>query len=487
MQRKELNSSLYFRVPANDRLSLGKTLFEIAPALTDMMNRWQADPWAKPSNDLQSRAISVLGRLQNVSRHVKGTTGYKQSRRHELRGLIWEFGTPTLFITINPADLYNPVFGMFGGIELRRWQNMSLHERAVFIATHPHVAAMAFHEMITAFLDVVVRPKRDRVGLFGNCIAHYGMVEAQGRGTLHVHMLLWIKGSPNPQALRDRMQGDETYKLEIVCWLEDTIRCELPGQTRVVHDSEVVRPALAPGELDPRLMDVPQVETTPDAEFLILFRKVVTALVNSCNWHQHTDTCWKHLRSGQPRDDAHCRMRIDGTTRPCTEIDPESLSVLLRRLHPRINNYNETLIFLLQCNMDIKYISSGPAAKALVFYITDYITKSSLSVHTGLDAIKYALNCTAQCNSDLVSDGSSEKSLFVKSVNALMARQEMSHQQVMSYLVGGGDHYKSHAFVSVSWDRLENSVRHLDEGHGGTVEEEEHVAIDREGIDSIQP
>ncbi|KAF8550781.1 hypothetical protein OG21DRAFT_1478399 [Imleria badia] len=82
-------------------------------------------------------------------------------------------------------------------------------------------------------------------------------------------------------------------------------------------------------------------------------------------------------------------------------------------------------MFLLQCNMDIKYIGSGPAAKALVFYITDYITKSSLSVHAGLDA----------------------KHLFVKLVNALMARQELSHQQVMSYIVGGGDHYKSHTFI----------------------------------------
>lgn len=44
----------------------------------------------------------------------------------------------------------------------------------------------------------------------------------------------------------------------------------------------------------------------------------------------------------------------------------------------------------------------------------------------------------------------------MKSVNALMARQELSHQQVMSYLVAGGDHYKSHSFVSLSWDCLDS-------------------------------
>ncbi|KIJ05808.1 hypothetical protein PAXINDRAFT_20963 [Paxillus involutus ATCC 200175] len=30
----------------------------------------------------------------------------------------------------------------------------------------------------------------------------------------------------------------------------------------------------------------------------------------------------------------------------------------------------------------------------------------------------------------------------------------MSHQQVMSYLIGGGDHYKSHTFAFLNWDRL---------------------------------
>ena len=45
-------------------------------------------------------------------------------------------------------------------------------------------------------------------------------------------------------------------------------------------------------------------------------------------------------------------------------------------------------------------------------------------------------------------------SMFIKSVHALMAQQEMFHQQVMSYLVGGGDHYKSHSFFSVSWEQV---------------------------------
>lgn len=39
-----------------------------------------------------------------------------------------------------------------------------------------------------------------------------------------------------------------------------------------------------------------------------------------------------------------------------------------------------------------------------------------------------------------------DRTLITKSVNAMMGKQEMSHQQVMSYLVSGGDHYSSHVF-----------------------------------------
>ncbi|KAH7906877.1 hypothetical protein BJ138DRAFT_1137801 [Hygrophoropsis aurantiaca] len=78
---------------------------------------------------------------------------------------------------------------------------------------------------------------------------------------------------------------------------------------------------------------------------------------------------------------------MNGSTRALTELDPETLSILLKRLHPWINNFNDLILFLLQCNMDIKYIGSGEAAKALVYYVTDYISKTDLQTHVGLAAL----------------------------------------------------------------------------------------------------
>ncbi|EGN93339.1 hypothetical protein SERLA73DRAFT_64104 [Serpula lacrymans var. lacrymans S7.3] len=84
-------------------------------------------------------------------------------------------------------------------------------------------------------------------------------------------------------------------------------------------------------------------------------------------------------------------MWINGNTRALTELDAETQSILLKRLHPCINNFNDLVLFLFRCNMDLKYIGSGEAAKALVYYVTDYITKSQLPTHVGLAAILYAI------------------------------------------------------------------------------------------------
>lgn len=41
--------------------------------------------------------------------------------------------------------------------------------------------------------------------------------------------------------------------------------------------------------------------------------------------------------------------------------------------------------------MDIKFIGSGASAKAVMYYITDYITKSELKTHVAYAALEFAV------------------------------------------------------------------------------------------------
>ncbi|KAF8122488.1 hypothetical protein EV363DRAFT_1182651 [Boletus edulis] len=241
------------------------------------------------------------------------------------------------------------------------------------------------------------------------------------------------------------MAEQPSFRNAVFSWMEDIIKCELPGMTVPVTN---VTNSCMEEQNDCRMEHPPQVASLDRESFAAEFQLFVHRLAIRCNWHVHNDTCYKHLRPGEPRSDGNCRMRINGDTRAHTALDDETMSIQLRRLHPWINNYNDVLLFLLQSNMDIKYVGSGPAAKALVYYITDYITKSDIKIHAGIHTLQAAMKShTEKFKSDDISTQAfRDRNLVTKCVNSLMGRQEVSHQQVMSYLVGGGDVYTSHEF-----------------------------------------
>ncbi|KZT55601.1 hypothetical protein CALCODRAFT_524541 [Calocera cornea HHB12733] len=229
------------------------------------------------------------------------------------------------------------------------------------------------------FRDIILRigggPR-----LFGQCTAWYGMVEAQGQGTLHCHMLVWIEGNPSPKSLRNMLSNGTNFKSRMITWLESLIKTELPDDKEVVVEPD--------GPLPMPKLDK---DSFPDlracgASWRELFNAHVKLLVQQNNWHEHCAMCWIHLKRGEAQSDNKCRMRIDGTTQAHSEVDAE-------RFHPQINEYND-------------YLGSGEASRAALYYITNYITKSSLKKNQ-------------------------EK--FAQSPDAPAILLNISHQQIMSY------------------------------------------------------
>ncbi|KAJ7315564.1 hypothetical protein DFH08DRAFT_617235, partial [Mycena albidolilacea] len=98
-------------------------------------------------------------------------------------------------------------------------------------------------------------------GLFSRCNGYYAMVEAQGRGTLHCHMLVWLEGNPTPQELRDRMRLNPEVQDNMFRWLESIISCELPTTTEVIieKDGPLLPPEIPAGWENPRLHKKPEV------------------------------------------------------------------------------------------------------------------------------------------------------------------------------------------------------------------------------------
>jgi hypothetical protein len=189
------------------------------------------------------------------------------------------------------------------------------------------------------------------------------------------------------------------------------------------------------------------------------FKKDVGRVVNSGNVHNHAGTCYKYSKK---QNNPICRLRMPRQIENVSSINIESGEIKLKRLHETINNFNEYIISACRSNMDIKYIFSGSDAKALVYYITDYVTKSNLSFHDTFSLVLKAFQSFEKQKSNIDTSLSAEEKsrrLVLRCYNTLASQQELSGVQVASYLMGWPDHYTTHEFVNLFLIGIENYLQ----------------------------
>ena len=64
---------------------------------------------------------------------------------------------------------------------------MDAYRRAEVVASHPVATAKFFHVLINNILNTMIIG-----GVLGPVKAYFGTVESQGRGSLHLHLLIWL-------------------------------------------------------------------------------------------------------------------------------------------------------------------------------------------------------------------------------------------------------------------------------------------------------
>ncbi|CAF1390827.1 unnamed protein product [Rotaria sp. Silwood1] len=88
------------------------------------------------------------------------------------------------------------------------------------------------------------------------------------------------------------------------------------------------------------------------------FRKDVVQLVETCNIHKHSATCYKYSK-GKNDSSKRCRMGMPRALVNVSNIDLTTGQITMRRSHPWINNFNEWFLSACRSNMGIKFIWSG--------------------------------------------------------------------------------------------------------------------------------
>ena len=461
IQRRKMLLHTSLKVKRSNFESWAERFKNVSPdAIERVISRSSNGGYATAHDDDERKVLDLMREVNTVTSHVPGSSASRVAMRNEIRALTMKNGLPSFFITINPADIYNPIVKFLAGQDididsLLPEQVPNSWDQSILIAKNPVIAARFFDIFVKAFLSTVLgydpTGKDLTGGVLGLVKGFYGCVEAQGRGTLHCHMLVWLEGALNPNEIRDRVMknGDHEWGQQLIRYLDDAITNVIPGDP----DPELTVPSSMHHPCSVRGVNLDE----PDVGLRLKSRlKDLYNIARECQIHSHTKTCYKY---GKARTDQRCRFdHNEENFRETTEFDPETAEICFRCLDGMVNNFNATIIEAIRCNMDIKFIGSGESAKAILYYITDYITKTDLKTHVAFAALKLAVEKLGEYDPTADEISVRAKRMLQKCAYAMLSHQELSAQQVASWLVGGGDHYTSHNFRNLYWTAFEASI-----------------------------
>ena len=467
LQRRSVLLHTSLKVHKNNFENVAKNFASVSPEtihiVTERVSRGDS---ATANNSDERKVLNLMKQVNTVTSNVPGTSASRVAMRNEIRALMMEKGLPSFFITINPADIYNPLVKFLGGADididnLLPEEIPNYWEQSILIAKNPFVAAKFFNIYIKAFINTILafNPNKSKLedGILGVVNAYYGCVEAQGRGTLHCHMIVWLEGSLNPNEIKNRIidQGDSEFCKRLISFLDDTISNSIPHDP----DPNLTIPSSQHHPCSVRGFDITgDVTSNLNGEDISkLQEKDLYNLVKSCQVHRHSKTCYKYWKG--PPEPKECRFNLnENNTCEKSTFNMNTGELCLRCLDGLVNNFNETILRAIRCNMDIKFIGSGPAAKAIIYYITNYITKSQLKTHVAYAALELATKKLGEYNPDDDEITIRAKKLLQKCAFSMISHQELSAQQVASYLMDYEDHFTSHQYRNLYWTSFEKHI-----------------------------
>jgi hypothetical protein len=153
-------------------------------------------------------------------------------------------------------------------------------------------------------------------------------------------------------------------------------------------------------------------------------------------------------------------------------MDPKTGALNLKKGEPWMNTITPELTYLLRGNSDVTSLLSGTAIKAVVAYVTDYITKMSLKTYSIFDVIRSIFDK----NSEIIGGDTTRKEkvrkIFTQVVNSLTAKMEIGSPMASLYMLGNPDHYTSHTFVPFYWRSYVKEALNAwtDEDESGQIE-----------------
>ncbi|THG97984.1 hypothetical protein EW026_g4134 [Hermanssonia centrifuga] len=315
--------------------------------------------------------------VQTLRKHVHATAGRvmgtDQSRynlRSEIRSTGIEHGPPSVWATWNPSDMNCPLAQVLCGAEIDldhfdATLGPGKHQRAKNIASDPYAAAKFFHFTVKTILQTLaqVRATKFQVeshpGVFGDISAYFGTVEAQGRGTLHLHILIWLKNTPTGDELKDLFKA-EAFQTKVKNYIRANIRAYKPG----LDSEESIKAILTDPNIGYCRPPDPGSRTYKDDIDQLELRLARSLQVHTCKVrrclrpNKHGKQECKRKAPWQCSDDNFVNERGEwGPKRKCGYV----------------NGWHPAILVNARCNNDCKLLTNGADTKNITFYVTGHI------------------------------------------------------------------------------------------------------------------
>uniref|UniRef100_A0A1X7UYM4 Uncharacterized protein n=1 Tax=Amphimedon queenslandica TaxID=400682 RepID=A0A1X7UYM4_AMPQE len=270
------------------------------------------------------------GNFSTMLAPIRGTNQYWFRVKGEVKAMIAEYGSPTLFLTLSCAEYDSADIAQY----LRKVNNAPQSDSISRLCTEdPVLVSRQFSYKFKDFINKVILQR----GVLGKVEQNYVKKEYQMRGAPHYHILLWIEIAPVVSI--DRPE-------EVCSFIQDRITCHIPDSN-----------------------------TSLDLNFL----------VTKYQMHKCSKYCKRNIKVGKtyvsrcrfdfprPVRDSICINDVENSLKSSNKI------YYLKRTEKevRVNDYNPLLLKLWRANMDLQYIAER--SLSLTEYVTGYVTKAEKS------------------------------------------------------------------------------------------------------------
>jgi hypothetical protein len=276
----------------------------------------------------------------------------------------------------------------------------------------------------------------------GDTSGYYGIVEKQGRLTLHLHMVLWIINAFSPQEIRDKLMDDDgEFQQSLIQYLEgcqkgefltgtmgfvkSQIPVDIENQTKGIHtillnnplnviEKSYQDPTQTLPEEPPNSCELKEHINCSGCQPLHQWWKKICNTVDNILLRSNVHKCSssdsdpkKNKTKGCLNQDGICKASFPRPIVAETNINCDGGYVNVKKLESMLNTISPCITYLFRCNTDVTSLLSGTSIMAVISYVTDYIAKLTLKTYQ-IFATAYNVfdrNATLDVNDSLLNLG----------------------------------------------------------------------------------